>query len=52
MFATVVAQLRTAASIGLGRPFAPWALNHLVDAIIDTKREFGVAGVEDAGFLG
>jgi phenylacetate-coenzyme A ligase PaaK-like adenylate-forming protein len=52
VFATVIAQLRTAASIGFGKPFAPWALNHLIDAIIATKREFGAADVEDAGFLG
>ncbi|HET6662100.1 MAG TPA: hypothetical protein VFH16_19505 [Rubrobacter sp.] len=49
MFKTAVAQLRFAASVGLGRPFAQWSLDHLIDAIKETRREFGSIDVEDGG---
>jgi phenylacetate-CoA ligase len=38
-----------AASVGLGRPFAQWSLEHLIDAIKETKLEFGAIDVEDGG---
>jgi len=44
-----VAQLRFAASVGFGRPFAQWSLDHLIDAIKETKREFGAIDVEEGG---
>lgn len=46
VFATSVAQLRFALSMGLGRPFSAWSLERLIDSIIDTKREFGTVGDE------
>ena len=49
VFKTAVAQLRFAASVGLGRPFARWSLDHLIDAIKETKREFGAIDAEDGG---
>ena len=49
MFKTAAAQLRFAASVGLGRPFAQWSLDHLIDAIKETKREFGAIEAEDGG---
>ena len=49
MFKTAAAQLRIAASVGLGWPFAQWSLDHLIDATRDTKREFGAIDVEDGG---
>jgi phenylacetate-coenzyme A ligase PaaK-like adenylate-forming protein len=49
VFKTAVAQLRFAASVGLGRPFAQWSLDHLIDAIKETRREFGAIDVEDGG---
>jgi phenylacetate-CoA ligase len=49
VFKTAVAQLRFAASVGLGRPFAQWSLDHLIEAIKETKREFGAIDAEDGG---
>jgi hypothetical protein len=49
VFKTALAQLRIAASVGLGRPFAQWSLDHLIDAIKETRREFGAIDVEDGG---
>jgi phenylacetate-CoA ligase len=49
VFKTAVAQLRFAASVGLGRPFAQWSLDHLIDPIKETKREFGAIDAEDGG---
>jgi phenylacetate-coenzyme A ligase PaaK-like adenylate-forming protein len=51
MFTTALAQLRFAASVGLGRPFSLWSLERLIDAMSDTKEEFGTIGAEDAGLL-
>lgn len=47
MLGTALAQLRFAASLALGLPLAPWALDRLVRAALATHREFG--GVADAG---
>ena len=44
MLVTAFAQLRLAASVALGAPFAPWSLDHLVAAALHTQREFGPAG--------
>jgi phenylacetate-CoA ligase len=49
VFKTAVAQLRFAASVGFGRPFAQWSLDQLIDAIKETKREFGAIDAEDGG---
>jgi phenylacetate-CoA ligase len=49
VFKTAVAQLRFAASVGLGRLFAQWSLDPLIDAIRETKREFGAIDAEDGG---
>jgi phenylacetate-CoA ligase len=49
VFKTAVAQLRFAASVGLGRPFAQWSLDHLIDAIKETRLEFGAIDAEDGG---
>jgi len=38
--------------VGFGKPFARWSLDRLIDAISDTKREFGAIGAEGAGLLG
>lgn len=51
MFATALAQLRFAASVGLGRPFSRWSLERLIDAMRETRREFGEIGTEGAGLL-
>jgi phenylacetate-CoA ligase len=49
VFKTALAQLRIAASVGLGRPFTQWSLEHLIDTIKETKREFGTIEAEEAG---
>jgi phenylacetate-coenzyme A ligase PaaK-like adenylate-forming protein len=46
---TALAQLRFAASLIFGVPFGRWSLDRLVDAVADTRREFGAidaAGAE------
>jgi phenylacetate-CoA ligase len=48
MLTTAIAQLRFAASIALGIPFSTWALDRLVEAVRETRREFGPLGA-DAG---
>jgi phenylacetate-CoA ligase len=52
VFATALAQLRFALSVGSGRPFSAWSLDRLIDSVIDTKREFGTLGDEGAAILG
>ena len=53
MFKTALAQLRIAASVGFGKSFSQWPLEHLIDAIKDTKREFGsIESEEGASHLG
>jgi phenylacetate-CoA ligase len=41
MLVAALAQLRLAASVAFGVPFAPWSLDRLVDALLATRREFG-----------
>jgi phenylacetate-CoA ligase len=48
MLLTAVAQLRLAASVALGVPFAPWALDRLVEALLATRHEFGAVAPEGA----
>jgi hypothetical protein len=48
MLATAVAQLRFAASVGLGVPFSLWSLDQLVNAALDTQHEFGAIGAYGA----
>ena len=52
MIGTAVAQLRFAASLVFGLPFAPWALDRLLAAALDTRREFGPVGPQGAEVLG
>jgi phenylacetate-CoA ligase len=52
VFETALAQLRLAASVGFGRPFAKWSLDRLIDAMSETKREFGAIGTEGAELMG
>jgi hypothetical protein len=53
VFKTALAQLRIAVSVGLGKPFSRSALDHLIDAIKETRREFGAIEAEEgAGHLG
>jgi phenylacetate-CoA ligase len=44
---TALAQLRIAASLGLGRSFPLSALDHVVDAMKETRREFGAIEAEE-----
>jgi hypothetical protein len=46
VFATALAQLRFAMSVGFGRPFSAWSLGRLVEAIKETQREFGAIDAE------
>ena len=53
MFKTALAQLRIAASLGLGRPFSLSALDYLINAGKETGHEFGTIEAEEgAGRLG
>ena len=51
MIKTAFAQLRFTTSIVFGLPFAQWSLDHLIDAIQETQREFGPAGKLTAEML-
>ena len=51
MLLTALAQLRLAASLALGIPFAPWAFDRLIDGALATLREFGSIGPEGAEVL-
>ena len=44
MLITSIAQLRFAFSLVLGRPFSVWALNRIIDAILETRSEYGSLG--------
>ncbi len=44
MFETAIAQLRFGASMAFGVPFSPRSLERIVDAMRDTKHEFGSIG--------
>ena len=52
MLETALAQLRFTASILFGLPLSVGALDRLVDAAIETRREFGAIGPAAAEFLG
>jgi phenylacetate-CoA ligase len=52
MLETALAQLRFAASLIFGIPFAAWSLDALVAAATDTQREFGTLGDGSAELLG
>ena len=52
MLETALAQLRFAASVVLGLPFAAWSHERLIDAMRETQREFGAIGSEGAELLG
>lgn len=43
---TAVAQLRFATSLVFGRPFSPWALERLIDALQATQQEFGALNAD------
>jgi phenylacetate-coenzyme A ligase PaaK-like adenylate-forming protein len=51
VFGTALAQLRFGASIALGVPFALWSLDHLIDALLATRREFGTISSEGAEII-
>ncbi len=52
MIETGLAQLRFAASIAFGWPFSPWALDHLIEGLLATRREFGTVEEEASEALG
>lgn len=52
MLETVYAQLRFAGSLLFGRPFHLPSLNRLVDAVLETRREFGALSSEAGEVLG
>jgi phenylacetate-CoA ligase len=53
VFKTALAQLRIAASVGLGRSFSQSSLDHVIDSIKETRREFGALELEEGvGHLG
>jgi phenylacetate-coenzyme A ligase PaaK-like adenylate-forming protein len=52
MIETAIAQLRFAASVGLGLPFSPRALNRIIDSLLDTRREFGAVASAGGDPLG
>lgn len=51
MLETALAQLRFAASMVFGIPFASWSLDRLVDAVRDTHHEFGAIRSEGTELL-
>lgn len=51
MLMSALAQVRFAASVGLGIRFAPWSLDRLLEAVRDTHREFGEIGADGAELL-
>ncbi len=52
MLETAIAQLRFVAAIALGRPVPLWALDRLIAAARDTRREFGTLGSDAGDLLG
>ena len=52
MLDTLYAQLRLAASLMFGLPFSVRSLERTVDALLDTRREFGHIGSEASDLLG
>ena len=51
MLETAFAQIRFAASVVFGLPFAPWSLDRIADALLATRREFGAIGADGAEFV-
>lgn len=51
MFAEMLAQLRFAASVAFGISFDLRSLEHLVDALVETRREFGTIAPDGAELL-
>jgi phenylacetate-CoA ligase len=51
MLMSAVAQVRFAASVGLGLRFAPWSLDRLLDAARETRREFGALNADGLELL-
>ena len=51
MLISAMAQIRYAASVALGLPFAPWSLDRLLDAVRDTRQEFGTVGSDAAALV-
>jgi len=52
MLEIVVPQLRFAASMMTGRPFDLNALDRIIDAMLETRREFGAIGPDGAELIG
>ncbi len=48
MIETAIAQLRFAASMVTGKRFSPWSFDRLIDAMLETRREFGEIGAQGA----
>ena len=46
MLEAAFAQMRLAASLAFGLPFSTRSLNRIVDALLDTRREFGAVGTQ------
>ncbi len=51
MLETAIAQLRFAASMVTGVRFSPWSFDRLIDAMLETRREFGEVGIQGAEFV-
>ena len=52
MLETLYAQLRFAASVVFGLPFSQRSLDRLIEALLETRREFGSLGSEANELLG
>src|SRR4051812_35366539 len=52
MIEVAFAQLRFPLSLGMGLPFSLRALARIIEALIETRREFGSLGRAGADFLG
>jgi phenylacetate-CoA ligase len=48
---TALAQLRFAASLIFGARLSPWALDQIIDAMLETRREFGGLGADQADIV-
>jgi phenylacetate-CoA ligase len=52
MLDTALAQLRFAASLVFGLPFAPWSLDRIINGLRATQHEFGPLVTNEMGLLG
>ena len=52
MFETAIAQLRFGYSMMTGRPFHLGSLEAIIDAMLETQREFGAVGADGAELIG